>query len=240
MSADQIILLAVGLIVIAAVAVTVAYATAHVARGASSRPADDQSPPGLRDREDDPSEASAASASGAARTSTSFISPGSTRQVARVVAFLFLASVAVIVALTRAWPDRESAIFTLLAAGMLLVVLFMDMIPPAALGRYRRPMEGIGAIIFLGLLMTLTGGAGSPFVVGFYLVVAGTALSTEGRAPLAVALFGAGTIAVVGLARRHRYPAGPGGAGLGRHQRRRAHPAGRHRHRRRAFAAPRP
>ena len=119
------------------------------------------------------------------RSSTTFISPASTRQVARVVAFLFLASVAVVVALTRAWPDNEPAIFTLLAAGMLLVVLFMDMVPPAALGRYRRPLEGIGAIVFLGLLMALTGGTGSPFLVGFFLVVAGTALSLEGRAPLA-------------------------------------------------------
>ena len=47
--------------------------------------------------------------------------------------------------------------------------------------------------------MALTGGAASPFLVGFFLVVAGTALSTEGRAPLAVALVGAVTIAVVGL-----------------------------------------
>jgi diguanylate cyclase (GGDEF)-like protein len=133
------------------------------------------------------------------RSSTTFISPASTRQVARVVALLFLAAVAVVVALTRAWPEQEPAIFTLLAAGMLLVVLFMDMVPPAALGRYRRPLEGIGAIVFLGLLMGLTGGAASPFLVGFYLVAAGTALSSEGRAPLAVALFGAATIAAVGL-----------------------------------------
>jgi diguanylate cyclase (GGDEF)-like protein len=138
-------------------------------------------------------------ATAALRSSTTFISPASTRQVARVVALLFLASVAVVVALTRAWPDQEPAIFTLLAAGMLLVVLFMDMVPPAAFGRYRRPLEGIGAIIFLGLLMTLTGGAASPFLVGFYLVAAGTALSSEGRAPLAVALVGACTIAAVGL-----------------------------------------
>ncbi len=116
-----------------------------------------------------------------------------------MVAFLYLASVGVVVALTRAWPDNEPAIFTLLAAGTLLVVLFMDMVPPAAFGRWRRPLEGIGAIVFLGLLMALTGAAGSPFLVGFYLVVAGTALSAEGRAPIAVALVGTFTIAMVGL-----------------------------------------
>ena len=116
-----------------------------------------------------------------------------------MVAFLFLASVAVVVALTRGWPDNEPAVFTLLAAGTLLVVLFMDMVPPSAFGRSRRPLEGIGAIVFLGLLMALTGAAGSPFLVGFYLVVAGTALSAEGRAPIAVALVGTFTIAMVGL-----------------------------------------
>ena len=203
MSADQIVLLAVGLIVIAAVAVTVAFATAQVARGNPDGPASDNAVA-------DPSLTSgtltgtgggggAGAGDGAKRTSTSFISPASTRQVARVVAILFLVAVAVIVALTGAWPDTEPAVFTLLAAGTLLVVLFMDLIPPAALGQYRRPAEGIGAIVFLGLLMALTGGAGSPFLVGFFLVVAGTALSAEGRAPLTVALVGAVTIAVVGL-----------------------------------------
>ena len=166
--------------------------------GPTERPAPDPITLGMRDLADPP-EPATGPATAAIRGSTDFISPASTRQVARVVALLFLASVAVVVALTRAWPDQEPAIFTLLAAGMLLVVLFMDMVPPAAFGRYRRPLEGIGAIVFLGLLMVLTGGAGSPFLVGFYLVAAGTALSSEGRAPLAVALVGAGTIAVVGL-----------------------------------------
>ena len=203
MSSDQIILLAVGLIVIAAVAVTVAYATSSAARGtgqeaAPKRPEPDPAVAGMRGLDDAP-EPATGPATAAMRSSTTFISPASTRQVARVVAMLFLAAVAVVVALTRAWPDQEPAIFTLLAAGMLLVVLFMDMVPPAAFGRYRRPLEGIGAIVFLGLLMVLTGGAASPFLVGFYLVAAGTALSSEGRAPLAVAIVGAGTIAVVGL-----------------------------------------
>jgi diguanylate cyclase (GGDEF)-like protein len=198
-SADQIVLLAVGLIVIAAVAVTVAYATAHATRGGVASVASDPASSGLRDHDDRAADPTVAPATGTIRTGSTLVSPASTRQVARVVAFLFLASVAVVVALTHAWPETEAAIFTLLAAGMLLVVLFMDMVPPSALGRWRRPAEGVGAIVFLGLLMALTGGAGSPFLVGFFLVVAGTALSTEGRAPLAVALVGTVTIAVVGL-----------------------------------------
>ncbi|MEA2025636.1 MAG: hypothetical protein U9O18_02995, partial [Chloroflexota bacterium] len=52
MSADQIILLAIGLIVIAAVAVTVAYATAHAARGTPRSPSSDPALAGLRDHDD--------------------------------------------------------------------------------------------------------------------------------------------------------------------------------------------
>jgi diguanylate cyclase (GGDEF)-like protein len=202
-STDQIVLLVVGLIVIAAVAVTVAYATAYASRSISAGDTDGRPP----DRTDDRARARDIDrgrpvpdgSNMAGRGSTTFISPTSTRQVARVVALLFLAAVAVVVALTRAWPESETATFTLLAAGVLFVVLFMDLIPPSALGRYRRPIEGIGATVYLGLLMLLTGGAASPFLVGFYLVAAGTALSAEGRAPIAVALVGAATIAVVGL-----------------------------------------
>ena len=197
MPAEQLVLLALGLAFIAVVAITVAYATSHSMRRGSASEADDQQVMRARDLGRAPGNPDAPA--GAARTSTMFVSPASTRQVARVVAFLFLASVAVVVALTRAWPETEPAIFTLLAAGTLLVVLSMDMIPPAALGRWRRPAEGIGAIVFLGLLMALTGGVGSPFIVGFFLVVAGTALSLEGLAPLLIAIGAAATIAVVGL-----------------------------------------
>ncbi len=211
MSTDQIVFLAVGLIVIAAVAVTVAYATAHVARSGVLSGGADPSSGGLRDHDDDGRGAALPPGTNAARSSRSWVSPASTRQVARVVAFLFLASVAVVVALTGSWSDDQAAIFTLLAAGTLLVVLFLDMVPPAAMGRWRRPAESIGAIVFLGLLMTLTGGAGSPFLVGFFLVVAGTALSTEGRAPLAVAIVGASTIGVVALLDLIDGPIGPEG-----------------------------
>ncbi|MFV2063576.1 MAG: diguanylate cyclase, partial [Chloroflexota bacterium] len=197
--ADQFVLLTISLALIAAVAVAVAYATAHATRHGADGDSDDQRAPGLRGLTDEPVDPMARPAGATSRPRSMFVSPASTRQVARVVAFLFLASVAVVVALTRAWPDTEPAIFTLLAAGTLLVVIFMDMVPPAAMGSWRRPAEGVGAIVYLGLLMGLTGGVGSPFFVGFFLVVAGTALSTEGLAPLLVAVVAAATMAVVGV-----------------------------------------
>jgi diguanylate cyclase (GGDEF)-like protein len=219
-TADQLVLLFVGLVVIAAVAVTVAYATAHARRREANPGRGEMLWPGLRDHDDLMAAAAdqaamtpsawpdarkgvanggQAEAAAAHRATANLVSPTSVRQVARVVAFLFLAAAAVVVALTRAWPETEPAVFTLLAVGMLLVVLSMDLVPPSALGRWRRPAEAVGAIIFLGLLMALTGAASSPFFVGFFLVVAGTALSTEGRAPLAIALLAAATLALVGI-----------------------------------------
>ena len=203
MPADQLVLLAIGLVVIAAVAAMVAYATSHASRSGARSSADpaagDQRAASLRGPAGEPIDRATAPATGATSTSTWFVSPASTRQVARVVAFLFLAACAVVVALSGAWADQQAGIFTLLAAGTLLVVVSMDMVPPAALGRWRRPVEGVGAVIFLGLLMALTGGVGSPFFVGFFLVVAGTALSTEGWAPLVIALVAGATITVVGV-----------------------------------------
>ena len=196
MSADQIVLLALGLIVIAAVAVTVAWATAYTARRDPATGSPEPATSALRDHGDGVPDLPRSTAPRGSRT---FIAPTSTRQVARAVALLYLASAAVIVAITGAWPDTQAAVFTLLALGTLLVVLFMDLVPPATLGRWRRPAEGIGAVIFLALLTALSGGASSPFFVGFFLVVAGTALSTEGRAPLAIALLAAASVVLVGV-----------------------------------------
>jgi diguanylate cyclase (GGDEF)-like protein len=195
---DPSVVLAVGVVLIAAVAGVVAWATANAARSQPDRAADAP----RRDQRLTPAPEAASRAGwpvSLRRTVPSVVASGSPRQVARVVAFLFLASVAMVVAITRAWPESEAAIFSLIATGVLLVVLFMDMLPPAALGRWRHPIEGLGAIILLGLLMAITGGIGSPFIVGFYLVVAGTALSAEGMAPLAIALFAALTVAGVAI-----------------------------------------
>ena len=198
MPIDQSVVLAVGIVLIAAVAGVVAWATATAARS-EQRP---EAPPPRRDARHAAMAEAPPVTGGAAqprRSVPGLVTPGSARQVARVVAFLFLSSVALVVAITRAWPEAETAIFALIATGVLLVVLFMDMLPSSAFGRWRHPIEGLGAIGLLGLLMALTGGIGSPFVVGFYLVVAGTALSAEGLAPLAIALVAALTVASVGI-----------------------------------------
>ncbi|CAN5710254.1 hypothetical protein BH23CHL8_BH23CHL8_14680 [soil metagenome] len=169
MPLEQIVVLAFGLVAIAALAGLLAWTSAQAAgRGPDDRdPAPREAPRSARDlsSSDDPPTTGAWPSTGRLLASAAAM-PGTGRQVGRVVAFLFLASVAVVVALPRAWPDTEAAIFTLLAAGTLLVVFFMDLLPAASLGQARRFVEGIGAVAFLGILTGLTGGIGSPFVVG--------------------------------------------------------------------------
>jgi diguanylate cyclase (GGDEF)-like protein len=197
---DLFVLLVLGLVLVAAVAGTVAYATAHAIRRPAPAGEDDgqTTDTGHRDRQrQEPREPDRGPAQQGRTTDADagVVRPTDSRLVARVVAFLYLASVAMVVALTGAWPETEAVIFTLLATGTLLVVLFLDMLPKGALGRARRPVEGVGAVLFVGILVALTGGTQSPFFVGFFLVVAGTALTIEGNAPLLIALLASATLA---------------------------------------------
>lgn len=200
MPVDLFVLLVLGLVLVAAVAGTVAYATAHAIRRPAPAGEDDgqTTDTGHRDRQrQEPREPDRGPAQQGRTTDADagVVRPTDSRLVARVVAFLYLASVAMVVALTGAWPETEAVIFTLLATGTLLVVLFLDMLPKGALGRARRPVEGVGAVLFVGILVALTGGTQSPFFVGFFLVVAGTALTIEGNAPLLIALLASATLA---------------------------------------------
>jgi diguanylate cyclase (GGDEF)-like protein len=125
--------------------------------------------------------------------------PAVVDRVIRVMTLLFLASVGVVVFVTRAYPDTEVAIQVLIAAAMLAVVFIQDLIPAGALGRARLWLAAIIGTLFVATLTGLTGGLMSPFYVGFFLVVAGASLSREQAAPVLVALFAAAVYALVGV-----------------------------------------
>jgi diguanylate cyclase (GGDEF)-like protein len=120
-------------------------------------------------------------------------------RVVRVMTLLFLASVGVVVFVTRAYPDTEVAIQVLIAGAMLAVVFLQDLLPAGVLGRARHWLEAIVATVFVAVLTGFTGGFTSPFYVGFFLVVAGASLSGDQAAPVLVALFAAGVYALVGV-----------------------------------------
>lgn len=121
-------------------------------------------------------------------------------RVVRVMTLIFLASVGVLVFAGGEFRDTEVAIQLLLAAGMLSVVLLQDLVPPQALGRARHWVEALIAVVFIAFLTGLTGGLMSPFVIGFFLIVAGASLSLDDSAPLLLALLAAGAYALVGVA----------------------------------------
>lgn len=120
-------------------------------------------------------------------------------RVVRVMTLLFLASVGVVVFVTRAYPDTEVAIQVLIAGAMLAVVFLQDLLPVGALGRARHWLEAIIATVFVAVLTGLTGGLVSPFYLGFFLVVAGASLSRDQTAPVLVAILAAGAYALVGV-----------------------------------------
>ena len=103
---DQSVVLAIGVALIVAVAGVVALATATAARSRADATAD--APRRDQRLAPHPDEAARTGWQSPLRRSVpSMVTPGSARQVARVVAFLFLASVAMVVAVTRAWPDPK-------------------------------------------------------------------------------------------------------------------------------------
>jgi len=108
------------------------------------------------------------------------------QRMTRVVSFMFIGSAMAIVALTGA-PDA-AAIVVLLAFGLILIELFQDVLPAAALGSMRLPIEASIVLIFLTVLVAMTGGHDSPYFFGYILLVGAAALSTSdmGAAVLAV------------------------------------------------------
>lgn len=91
------------------------------------------------------------------------------QRVVRVVSFLFVGSALAIATLGGATP--EPALQLLLVAGLFLIVIFEDVLPATSLGRMRLRLEALTAIVFVTLLLILTGGVDSPYYFGYVLVL---------------------------------------------------------------------
>jgi len=110
----------------------------------------------------------------------------------RVASWSFILATAIIVVVTDLWPERESAILAVLGIAGMFVLVAHDVLPAAALGRARYLVEGTVALVFVTLVVLLTGGSRSPFFFGYALVVAGAALVVRPRVTLALAAVGGG------------------------------------------------
>jgi diguanylate cyclase (GGDEF)-like protein len=130
-------------------------------------------------------------AGGSAREDVADVPAGTYDRVVRIAAWVYLLTVAAIVAASGLWPDNEPLIIALLVlAGLFLVVVY-DLLPPSALGPARFVVEGSAGITFATLLVLLTGQATSPFFFTFLLIVASAALVVRPSVTVVLALLAA-------------------------------------------------
>jgi diguanylate cyclase (GGDEF)-like protein len=115
------------------------------------------------------------------------VSPGAYDRVVRIVSWIFLLATSTIVAVTRLWVDAQPAIFVLLGAAGLFVLVVHDLLPGGALGTAKYVLEGSVAITFATLLVLLTGREESPFFFTFPLIVGGAALVVSPRVTFGLA-----------------------------------------------------
>jgi diguanylate cyclase (GGDEF)-like protein len=115
------------------------------------------------------------------------VPPGAYDRVVRIVSWVFILATSTIVAVTGLWGDSHPAIFALLAAAGLFVLVVHDLLPAGALGTAKFVLEGSVAITFATLLVVLTGRDQSPFFFTFPLIVGGAALVVSPRVTFALA-----------------------------------------------------
>ena len=108
-------------------------------------------------------------------------------RVVRIVAWVFILVTSTIVAVTGLWPGAQPAIFVVLAAAGLFVLVVHDLLPASTLGPARFVLEGSVGITLATLLIVLTGREASPFFFVFPLIVGGAALVVGGRITFVVA-----------------------------------------------------
>jgi diguanylate cyclase (GGDEF)-like protein len=115
----------------------------------------------------------------------------------RVVAWSFILVVLLIVAVSQLWQPLEPEIFaTLILAGIFVLVVH-ELLPPGNLGTGRVVMEGSAAIVFLTMLVLLTGRSTSPFFFLYPVLIGGAALIAAPRVTL---IFTAEAAVVYGIA----------------------------------------
>jgi diguanylate cyclase (GGDEF)-like protein len=107
------------------------------------------------------------------------------QRLVRIVSYLFLAAVAAVNLIAS--PDRFD-VYILLVVGIVLLVFFQDILPPERMSRWRLRLEAIAVIVFLAVLVALTGGYASPYFFGFVLLLGAGSLWATGGGSLLLAL----------------------------------------------------
>ena len=117
----------------------------------------------------------------------------------RVVAWSFILVVLLIVSVSQLWQPVEPQIFvTLILAGTFIIVVH-ELVPTASLGTGRIVMEGSAAIVFLTMLVLLTGHSLSPFFFLYPLLIGGAALMAAPKVTVILTFVTAVAYAVAAL-----------------------------------------
>ena len=102
--------------------------------------------------------------------------PAALDRVVRVGTWVFLFVVTTIVAVTDLWGANEGPILALLIVGALYTFVLHELVPPRVPDSLQLIVEGAVAVLFVSVLVALTGGAASPFFFALPLIVVGAAI----------------------------------------------------------------
>ena len=116
--------------------------------------------------------------------------------VVRVVWWVAIAGVLVGIGVSGAYGDNRSAIYALGGAAVVTVVLMHEVLPHRWRGRLSVGIEVAAALALATGLVVLTGGAHSPFVFTYHLLVVAAALTMGSR--LALLVTAAASLAYIG------------------------------------------
>ena len=105
----------------------------------------------------------------------------------RVLAWSSILIVLVGVAISQLWQPVEPQILVTLTLAGIVVLGVHELVPPGNLGALRIVLEGSAFIVFLTMLVRLTGGAPSPFFFIYPLIVGAAALVASPRVTLLLA-----------------------------------------------------
>jgi diguanylate cyclase (GGDEF)-like protein len=116
--------------------------------------------------------------------------------VVRVVWWVAIAGVLVGIGISNAFATNRAAIYALGGAAVVIVVVLHEMLPRRLRGRASVALEVVSALALATGLVWLTGGANSPFVFTFDLLVVAAALTMGSQ--LALLVTAAASLAYVG------------------------------------------
>jgi diguanylate cyclase (GGDEF)-like protein len=118
----------------------------------------------------------------------------------RVMAWAFILAVLLVVSLWGQWPAAQPQILVTLALAGGFVLVAHELLPPGRVGLARLILDGSVVLVFLTVLVLLTGFTASPFFFLYAILVGGAALIADPVVALALAVETAFAYAVTALA----------------------------------------